>query len=101
MVQGFLRECRHVEPAMNASKEAMVESTRSSASLNFLGSVGAISVPTLIIQGEKDTGRTPEDGRRLHEAIDNSILHILPGSGHTPMLERPDLFHPIFLDFLK
>jgi pimeloyl-ACP methyl ester carboxylesterase len=92
---------RHVEPAMNASREAMVESTRSSASLDFFGAVGAISVPTLIVQGEKDIGRTPEDGRRLNEAIDNSILHILPGAGHTPMLERSDLFHPIFLDFLK
>lgn len=92
---------RHVEPAMNASREAMVQSTRSSASLDFLEAVTVIKVPTLIVQGEKDTGRTPDDGKRLHEAIDNSILHILPGAGHTPMLERPDLFHPIFLDFLK
>ncbi|MDA0747757.1 MAG: alpha/beta hydrolase [bacterium] len=91
----------HVDAAMGASRNAMVQSTRSSASLNFLESIKNIHVPTLIVQGEKDTGRTPEDGRRIQNAIPNSILHILPGAGHTPMLERPDLFHPIFLDFLQ
>ncbi len=91
----------YVDAAMNAGREAMVQSTRSSASLNFLESARNIHVPTLIVQGEKDTGRTPEDGKRLREAIPNSVLHILPGAGHTPMLEQPDLFYPIFLDFLK
>lgn len=89
-----------VEAAMKADRRAMVESTRSSASLNFLKALRRVSEPTLIVQGEKDAGRTPEDGRRMQEAIRESVLHVLPEAGHTPMLERPDLFHPIFLNFL-
>jgi pimeloyl-ACP methyl ester carboxylesterase len=105
-VKGFFAELpnnweRYVEGAMKANRQAMVQCTRSSASLNLLEDDRSIRVPTLIVQGEKDAGRTPEDGRRLQEAISDSVLHILPGSGHTPMLERPDLFNPIFLEFIE
>lgn len=89
-----------VDVAMKASREAMVQSTRSSASLNFLEAVRQVSVPTLIVQGERDTSRTPQDGKELQEAIPGSALHVLSGAGHTPMLERPDLFYPLFLNFL-
>ena len=27
-------------------------------------------------------------------------LHILEGAGHSPMLEKPDEFHPLLLEFL-
>ncbi len=89
-----------VDVAMKASREAMVQSTLSSASLNFLKAVRQVNVPTLIVQGERDASRTPQDGKELQEAIPGSALHVLGGAGHTPMLERPDLFYPLFLNFL-
>lgn len=89
-----------VEAAMKASRRAMVESTRSSASLNLVDRLPAVTVPTLIVQGAEDAGRTPEDGRLIRDAIPGSVLHVLPGAGHTPMLERPDAFHEILFNFL-
>jgi pimeloyl-ACP methyl ester carboxylesterase len=90
-----------VDVAMEARREAMVGSTRSSASLNFLPAMRSVTVPTLIVQGERDASRTPEDGRELHEAVRGSRFHVLEGAGHTPQLERPDLFYPPFTDFLS
>lgn len=106
MVKGFFaippEDCAPlVDIAMKASREAMAQSTRSSASLNFLEAVRQVNVPTLIVQGERDTSRTPEDGKELQEAIQGSLLHVLGGAGHTPQLERPDLFYPLFLNFLS
>jgi pimeloyl-ACP methyl ester carboxylesterase len=89
-----------VDVAMNARREAMAQTTLSSASLNFLEALRQVRVPTLIVQGERDTSRTPEDGKEIQEAIPRSVLHVLPGAGHTPQLERPDLFYPLFLGFL-
>ena len=91
---------RFVDVAAKAGREAMRQSMRSSASTNLLEDLKRIDVPTLIVQGECDTGRTPEDGRRMQGAIPGSVLHVIEGAGHTPQLERPDLFYPVFLDFL-
>jgi pimeloyl-ACP methyl ester carboxylesterase len=89
-----------VDVAMKPRREALSQTALSSASLNFLEALRQVRVPTLIVQGEKDTSRTPEDGREIQEAIPGSVLHVLDDAGHTPMLERPDLFYPLFLDFL-
>lgn len=89
-----------VADAMKASRRAMVDSTRSSASLNLLDQLGAIAVPTLIVQGREDAGRTPEAGRQMRARIPGSRLYVIPGAGHTPMLERPEAFHRILFDFL-
>jgi pimeloyl-ACP methyl ester carboxylesterase len=90
-----------VSIAMGAERKAMVGNTRSSADSNFLVAIRDISVPTLIVQGELDASRTPVDGGRMNGAIVGSELHVLEGAGHSPMLERPDEFHKLFLDFLS
>ncbi|MSS72552.1 MAG: alpha/beta hydrolase [Candidatus Latescibacteria bacterium] len=89
-----------VDVAMKPCREALAQTGLSSASLNFLEALRQVRVPTLIVQGERDTSRTPEDGKEIQEAIPGSVLHVLAGAGHTPQLERPDLFYPLFLDFL-
>ena len=58
--------------AMGAVREAMVGATRSSALHNFLLADREIVCPTLIVQGELDTARTPVDGGRLNGAIAGS-----------------------------
>ena len=58
--------------AMGAVREAMVGATRSSAQHNFLLADRDIACPTLIVQGELDTSRTPVDGGRLNGAIAGS-----------------------------
>jgi pimeloyl-ACP methyl ester carboxylesterase len=44
--------------------------------------LGAISVPTHLWHGDVDQNVPLEHARLLHEAIADSVLHELPGTGH-------------------
>lgn len=48
-------------------------------------------VPTLIAWGERDRTIPPEHGRRAHGELPGSRLALLPGVGHFPHLEAPEL----------
>jgi pimeloyl-ACP methyl ester carboxylesterase len=49
-----------------------------------------ISSPTLILWGQQDAIVPLDIGRRLHGAIPDSQLVILPDTGHIPQEERPE-----------
>lgn len=61
----------------------------------------ALSVPTLIIHGDRDSMVPVEHARILWERIPNSRLQILPGAGHILMWERPEQVAGIISDFLS
>jgi pimeloyl-ACP methyl ester carboxylesterase len=46
-------------------------------------------------------GQYPELGRKTAKLIANSLLVELPGVGHIPHLEAPEVFHKELLKFLK
>jgi pimeloyl-ACP methyl ester carboxylesterase len=60
-----------------------------------------ISVPTLIIWGEKDPWSPVLNAYRFKEEIKNSELIIYPGIGHVPMEEAPDKTVAGVLKFLS
>jgi len=62
--------------------------------------VSKIEVPTLIIVGEKDKVNL-EASRYLNREIKGSELHIIPDSGHTVMIEKPNEFNEILEEFIK
>jgi pimeloyl-ACP methyl ester carboxylesterase len=64
-------------------------------------SLTAIAAPILIIWGEEDTWVPLSAGRRLHKALPNSELYLIPGAGHLPMEETPDAFNARLLAFLE
>lgn len=49
----------------------------------------SISVPTLLIWGERDDQTPPADGRLLAEAIPGAELHIIAQAGHYVQLDAP------------
>jgi len=49
----------------------------------------SIGCPTLVIAGEDDTARPPEDSERLASFIPNARLVRIPGCGHSSALEAP------------
>ena len=51
-----------------------------------------ISVPALVIVGEEDALTPVADSEALHEALERSLLVVLPGAGHLSNLEVPDEF---------
>lgn len=82
-----------------ASRMAAVEAARSNARSNTLDELSNIHVPTLMIQGRHDHGRTPEHGAFMCTQLPHAELVILEQSGHTPQLEEPEAFGRVMLPF--
>lgn len=62
--------------------------------------LGDIMAPTLVISGEECWVRPPDWAAELAEGIDGAELVMLPGTGHSPLLEQPDVVIARILDFL-
>ncbi len=60
-----------------------------------------IKVPTLIVVGEEDVCQRPCRSVRLAEAIEGSVLHVIPRAGHAVTVEQPTAVNEILLDFLE
>ncbi len=58
-----------------------------------------ISAPTLVLAAEQDLLVSADSSRELAEAIPGARLQTLPGTGHSCMLETPDLFNRAVLAF--
>ena len=58
----------------------------------------AITAPVLITWGRSDRVLTRRLGPRLQAAIPGSELRVLPGVGHVPMLDQPDLIARIVIE---
>ena len=90
----------YVDAALQSGRRGRVETRRSSAETDLRPDLTRITIPTLIIQGERDAGRTPAIGAQMAKLIPNARLEIVPGVGHTPMLEDPVTWRRIFHGFL-
>ena len=58
-----------------------------------------ITLPALLIWGEKDQLVPLDRGKRLASELPNARLEIIPGVGHAPHLERPAAVIPLLLAF--
>lgn len=63
--------------------------------------LGDIDVPVLIIHGANDQIIPVSEAEAMHKAIPDSQLVIIPGAGHLPNLEQPDIFNDAVIDFLE
>lgn len=61
----------------------------------------AVTLPTLIIWGDKDTTTPLAQGQRLAALISGSELAVMPGVGHMPQIEDVELFNRLLVAFLK
>ena len=69
------------------------------ASDDVLESLREMTAPALILAGELDD-KYVDFGRRLAEAIPNSLLEIVPDAGHAVHLEEPGAFVDCLATFL-
>lgn len=70
-------------------------------SFDVLDRLHSITAPTLVLCGDSDTGTPPAGNRRIAELIRGAQYVELENAGHTPMIEYPDLFRRILLDWLE
>ena len=98
----FLGKESSVSPAMTqwvldqflrSSPKAIIEFTRNIAKGDLRTDLSAMTMPTLIIQGDKDeVCRLELTGRKLAEAIPGSELRIYEGAPHGIVLTHRDRF---------
>lgn len=62
--------------------------------------IAQITLPTLILCGEKDQLTPPTLSEKLSGAIDGSRCDIIPSAGHMVMIENPEAFNKSVLDFI-
>ena len=97
-------EYRHqlsIDPATSAAYNAVMGWIREQGALFYEESYMAkLSKPTLVVNGKLDKVVALSCAYKLLELIDNSTGHILPDCGHWAMIEHPQTFARVSLDFL-
>ena len=68
--------------------------------LDLWDSLGEIDVPVLIVHGDQDPIPV-EMVREMHDALPDSRLSLVAGSGHFPFIEKPADFWPVVQEFLR
>lgn len=78
---------------------AMVRLSRSARRDEMRDRIGRISAPTLIIWGKQDVVTPPVAAEGFAKLIHGSRLEWLDQCGHAPMIEKPDEFARLLLQF--
>jgi pimeloyl-ACP methyl ester carboxylesterase len=73
---------------------------RSFAEADLRAVLPTISVPTLLLYGDRDVRAPVSIGQALHDAIPTSRLVVLPGAGHLSSVEVADRFNTEVREFL-
>ncbi len=68
---------------------------------NMADEIPDITCPTLLIWGLNDTITPPMVAHEFNQLIPNSTLRFVDKCSHAPMMEQPERFNELLLDFLK
>lgn len=77
------------------------QAAREMDSSDYTAELAALTLPTLIIWGERDVLLPLTLGKALAEALPHATFVTLPESGHRPPLAQPVEFSRLVLDFLS
>jgi L-proline amide hydrolase len=80
--------------------EAFCWSIASLRDINLQPYLNQIEVPTLAIYGKKDNIVRPSQAKIIGEQIKGARVEWMNGSKHYPMLDEPERFTSVLLDFL-
>ena len=85
-----------------ADKTAVLGCMEAFGTTDFRGDLPKDAVPTLVIHGDSD-GTVPFEGsgKRTHEAIAGSQLHVIAGGPHGCNVSHADEFNRVLIEFLS
>jgi len=84
-------------------RRALLRSLRQFMAEDFTGiyaSVGSLDKPTLLVWGRQDRTVPFSESERIAGPL-GAELFVVEESGHTPHLERPEVFEPKLVEFLR
>jgi pimeloyl-ACP methyl ester carboxylesterase len=79
----------------------LIQMARSARDEKVEDALPQIQVPTLLIWGKEDRLTPPDVAYRFKERLSNANLSLIPECGHAPMIEHPDRFNMLLIDFLE
>ncbi len=82
------RVARLIKMARSTKKETVTEQLE------------MVTPPTLLVWGQDDVITPPAVAYEFLERMPNATLHFIERCGHAPMIERPEEFNRLMLDFL-
>jgi 4,5:9,10-diseco-3-hydroxy-5,9,17-trioxoandrosta-1(10),2-diene-4-oate hydrolase len=112
-VQRMYGEITRIRPGTLEGYSALLRRPGLSGSLinilrNWEGDVDAlrtaiprIKAPTLLIWGSCDGAVDPRSAEALEKALPQARTAVLPGVGHLPFEESPEVFNRLVLDFIE
>ncbi len=92
-----------VYDAVNDRNKAIriVATAKSAIRHNVASRLDQIKVPALLIWGEEDTITPHYAAEKYHEGLPNSELVWIKKCGHAAMMEHPEFFNEVVMNFLK
>lgn len=86
----FIHGQHHAYFSAFASRESLLESFRASVGNHVAEVAGSLTLPVLLIAGEKDEIAALPDQRRLEALLPDAELKVIPGVGHLIHYETPE-----------
>jgi pimeloyl-ACP methyl ester carboxylesterase len=83
-----------------AGRPGFVDALNALLDYDFRDRLGDIRAPTFIVWGSDDMLVPVEDASEFERLIRTSRKVIFEDTGHVPMLERPQVFNDLLMDFL-
>ena len=90
-----------VKSNKNISDQALLEGLDILESVDLRSILSSITVPVLVLHGEKDLLCPVQAGQYMHQNISRSQLKVFPDCGHLPFFTREKEFNQIVEDFFN
>lgn len=91
-----------IEAALGMTHRALAGTARGSDDYmrqqSLLGRLAALGLPVMVIFGAEDA-RYPSSSAAGYRVVPGARVELLPGVGHTPMMEDPQTTGKLLLDF--
>lgn len=81
--------------------EHMQESFKKVVSADVQAAAGQLTLPTLLVYGDRDDATPLSYGQTFQGLIEGSRLEIVPGAGHFVFLDQPDKVGILVQEFLR
>lgn len=69
--------------------------------VDWLGRLGEVQAPTLVIAGQRDAGATPAMAQAIAERVPGATLEVLPDASHLSVQESPAEFTRLLQAFIE
>ncbi len=96
---GFDPKWRDLRVRIEGNTDALLAFSSAPRDIYDVADLRKISIPALLIWGERDQLVPLDRGKRLAADLPNARLEIIPNTGHVPHVERPAAVIPLLLAF--